>query len=147
MCFIRCTLTISCDCHFKSHPIWPLLLQMCWKMVMHTHRPVPDGADTLLCGSHFSSYVSQDIFQFNDARKTRAVPRAYFLTFPIFQAISPVHSRSHITKWCCVEVLHGCLLRFSKCLEKPVNKWLHPRLKDQNTCVGVFFHHTLFLFK
>lgn len=54
-------------------------------------------ADVLLCGGE-SSYVSQDVFQFNDAGKTRAFPRAYFLTIPIFQAISPVHSWSQIAK-------------------------------------------------
>lgn len=48
-------------------------------------------ADLLLCGSE-SSYFSQDVFQFNDAGKTRAFPRAYILTISIFQAIWPVYS-------------------------------------------------------
>lgn len=41
-------------------------------------------ADVLLCGSE-SSYVSQDVFQFNDARKTRAFPWAYFWLFLFFK--------------------------------------------------------------
>lgn len=69
-------------------------------------------ADVLLCGSE-SSYGSQDVFQFNDARKTRAFPWAYFWTIPIFQAISPVHSWPQMAKWCCVEAWHWCLFGFS----------------------------------
>lgn len=77
-------------------------------------------ADVLLCGSK-SIYVSQDVFQFNDARKTRAFPWAYYLTIPIFQAISPVHSWPQIAKWCCVEAWRGCLLGFSDFV---VEKWV-----------------------
>lgn len=36
-----------------------------------------------------------------------------FLTIPIFQAISPVHSWPLIPKWCCVEAWHWCLLGIS----------------------------------
>lgn len=37
----------------------------------------------------------------------------HFLTVPIFQAISPVHSWPRIAKWCHIEAWHWCLLGFS----------------------------------
>lgn len=65
--------SVGCDCHFNSHPVREFSLLMCWKMVMHALKLMPDMADKLICGGE-GSCVSQDVFQFNDAEKARALP-------------------------------------------------------------------------
>lgn len=49
VCSASSRLAIGCDWHsdghYVSHPTTPLLVLMCWKIMMHSLRPVPDVAE------------------------------------------------------------------------------------------------------